>query len=379
MSLKFPGARVIVTGGTGFIGYSLLKQLRNLHPDVVPIALARPTSDIIRLQRLLDYQQSFPTVLTASLQDIPALQQCIREADVLIHLAGDMDFYKKNTAALFRTNVEGTRNLLDVCTEETRRRGKRVRFVYVSSTEAVGCTEGPGKADEDVTRRPDSDYARSKALAEDVVKEYAGKLDIVIARPTGVFGPGERYFYFEFMNMIASGIAIVAPSPMSGKIMLTHVDDVVQGLMVCATHPQAIEGVFHICPDESVSYWHIVEVIADVLEVPRPKFVLSPRVGEIAIRIIALLMNRRKRRVFVYHPKTVQRTIVNREYSNQRLRALGYKPRYSTVSGTEHTLRHEMSVGSIRRASFPAALKACINFAGVATFIVHRFFRRWRE
>lgn len=378
-SLKFSGARVIVTGGTGFIGYSLLKQLRNLHPDVVPIALARPTSDVVRLQRLLDYQQSSPTVFTASLQDIPALQQCIRDADVLIHLACDMDFHTKNTTALFRTNVEGTRNLLEACSKETKRRGKQMRFVYVSSTEAVGCTEELGEADEDAQRRPDSDYANSKALAEDIVKEYANRLNIVIARPTGVFGPGERFFYFEFMNMVASGIAIVTPSPMSGKIMFTHVDDVVQGLMVCATHPKAVGGVFHICPDESISYWHLVEVIADILEVPRPKFALSQRFGEIIIRIIAPLMNRGKKRVFVYHPRTVQRTMVNREYSNQRLRALGYKPKYSILSGTEQTLRHEMSTGSIKREFFPTALKACVNFAGVVTFTVHRFLRRYQE
>lgn len=378
-SPTFSGARVIVTGGTGFIGYSLLKQLRNLHPDVIPIALARPTSDIVRLQRLLDYQEPFPTVLTASLQDTSALQRCVRDADILIHLAADMDFFKKDTASLMRTNVEGTRNLLEACAREMERKGKRMRFVYVSSTEAVGCTEGFGIADEDTPRRPDSDYGRSKMLAEDIVKEYANKVDTVIARPTGVFGPGERFFYFEFMRMVASGLTIITPSPMSGMVMFTHVDDVVQGLMVCATHPKAVGGVFHICPNESVSYMNLVEVMADVVKVPRPKIVLSERVGETVMRIIGPFMNFGKKRVFLYHPKTVQRSTINREYSNQRLRALGYKPKYSVVSGTEHTLKYEMRAESIRREIFPAALKACIHFAGVVMFAVHRFVQRRQQ
>lgn len=380
MTASHPRAiRIVVTGATGFIGRKLLADLRRRHPHFIPIALTRPSSDVVSLQRLLDYPIVGPTVLKASLQDIPALEQCVKHADVVIHLAAEMDFFPSNTETLIRTNVDGTRNMLEACANESARRGTRMRFVYVSSTEAVGSTDGLGKADESTPRRPDSDYGRSKVMAEDLVQEYAEKLHTVIARPTGVFGPDERFFFFEMMQMVASGISIVAPSPMTGRLMFTHVDDVVQGLILCATHPQAVGGVFHICPDDSVTNRQIIVTMAGILKVWRPALYLSLPLGTLLIQTVAPIMNFRKRRVFIYHPKTVAQSVRDREYSNQRLRKLGYVPKYSILSGTEQALLYEMNAGTVKRHFVPSALKACINFVGCVAFVLRRHLRQQRE
>lgn len=373
---SFDGGRVVVTGGTGFIGYALLRELRERYPDVIPVALARQSSDIVRLQRLLDYPEKSPSVVIGSLDDLASLQPCVAGASVVIHLAADMDFFSPNVSKLIKTNVEGTRNLLEACAREAESNRQPVRFVYVSSTEAVGFTEGLGQADESAPRRPDSDYGRSKLLAEDVVKEYAGRLDTVVARPTGVFGEGERFFFFELMKMVASGIAFFVPSPMTGRLMFTHVEDVVQGLIICAVHPKAKGNTYHICPDEAVTNRAIVETLADVLNCPRPAIFLKEGLGVVLMRLIAPIMNFGKQRVFIYHPKTVRQSMKNREYSNGNLRRLGFIPKYSVLSGAEHTLKHEMAVGSIRRNFIPSALKSCIHFISVAAFAVNRILRR---
>eukprot|EP00177_Eucheuma_denticulatum_P008053 GFKZ01014663.1.p1 GENE.GFKZ01014663.1~~GFKZ01014663.1.p1 ORF type:complete len:383 (-),score=42.70 GFKZ01014663.1:1613-2761(-) len=371
--------RVVVTGATGFIGRKLLTDLRRRHPKVIPIALTRPSSDVISLQRLLDYPIVGPTVLKASFDDIAALEHCVKNADVVIHLAAEMDFFPSDSATLIRANVDGTRNVLEACAKESARRGTKIRFVYVSSTEAVGCTDGMGKADESAPRRPDSDYGHSKVAAEDLVAKYAGRLQTVVARPTGVFGPDERFFFFEMMQMVASGISIVAPSPMTGKLMFTHVDDVVQGLILCATHPQAVGGVFHICPDESVTNRQIIEKMADVLKIWRPALYLSLPLGKLLIQAVAPVMNFRKKRVFIYHPKTVAQSVKDREYSNERLRKLGYVPKYSILSGTEQALLFEMNAGTVKRHFVPSAMKACINFAGCVAFVLRRYLRQQYE
>lgn len=370
--LSFKGGHVVVTGGTGFIGYAFLSKLRSLYPDVVPIALARPSSDIVRLQRLLDYQEEEPSVVIGSLDGLASLQPCVRNASVVVHLAADMDFFARDVSRLIKINVEGTRNLLEASAREAARTGRKVRFVYVSSTEVIGCTEGMGKADESAPRRPDSDYGRSKVLAEDVVREYSDRLDTVVARPTGVFGPGERFFFFEMMKMVSSGIAVFSPSPMTGRLMFTHIDDVVQGLIICAAHPDAGGQTYHVCSDESVTNREIVETLADVLQCPRPAVFLSERVGVVLMRFIAPIMNFGKRRIFIYHPKTLRQSMKNREYSNLKLRGLGFVPKYSVLSGAEHTLRCEMACGSVKRHWVPSAVKSCIHFVSVVTFVVHR-------
>lgn len=373
------GKRIVVTGGTGFIGRALLEELRfKFFPVLVPVALARASSDLVSLNRLLDYPATAPSVVVGDLNDIPSLQSCVADAAVVIHLAADMDFFKRDVSALIHTNVTGTRNLLEACAREAEIRKRAMRFLYVSTTEVIGCTEGLGKADENVPFRPDSDYGRSKMLAEDVVKEYCDRLDTVVARPTGVYGPGERFFFFELMQMVASGIALCAPSPMTGKLMFTHIDDVVAGLILCATHADAKGNIYNLCADDAVTNRAIIETLADTLGYPRPVLFLNVKVGVALMSCIAPLINWRKRRVFIYHPKTVQQSMTDREYSNRRIRALGFVPKYAMLAGARQTLLHELRAGSIRKGLISSTLKGSLHFISVVAFTVSRMVQRRR-
>lgn len=342
--------RILVTGGTGFLGRALLQQLRQNHlHHVIPLALARPTSDLISLHRLLDYPCSHRTIFTAELLSLESLLEPISHADVVVHLAANMDFHPRDASKLISTNVEGTRNILEACRRVSQQRQSRIRFVYVSSTEAIGPTpwEGDGIfADEDAPRRPASVYAKSKVLAEDVVKEYSKEkwLNTIVARPTGVFGPGERFFFYEFMGLVATGLTIIAPSPMKGRVMFTHVDDVIQGLMICILHPEA-DGVYNVCPDAGATFIDIVNKLADELHYSRPIIYTSLGVGKWMIRIIAPIMNLGRRRVFTYHPQAVSETMECREYSNRKLKKLGFQVKYSVLEGVEQTIKHELETG----------------------------------
>lgn len=367
-------SRIVVTGATGYIGYALLQEIReNLLHSLTPIAVTRASSDTIRLHSLLDYLCAHETVLTADLNDVDSLRVAVEGADIIVHLAAKMDFFPKNAQALLSVNVEGTRNLLEASTLEAQSSKRPIRFVYVSSTEAIGPTNGLSKVDESHALNPDSHYGRSKMLAEEVVREYKDRLDVVIVRPTGVYGPDERFFFYELMQMAASGLTILVPSPMSGRVSFTHIKDVVRGILACATHPLATGNTYNLCADDSASYMSIVQKLSNVLKYPRPVGRLPLPVGVFLIRAVAPFMNIGKRRTFIYHAKTVRQTIQHREYSNDKLRSeLGYAPKYTTLAGIEETLKYELEVGGIRRSAIPPCLKRCIQFAGLVIFTIKR-------
>lgn len=362
--------RIVVTGGTGYIGYALLHKMRELLMDSFsPIAIVRASSDVTRLQRLLDYPSVYDPVIVCDLLDVQSLMRGVKDADVVIHLAAEMDFFPKKKEKLMSVNVEGTRNLLEACARESEASKRNIRFVYVSSTEAIGRTDGVSKAEESHALNPDSYYGYTKVLAESVVEEYRERLDTVIVRPTGVFGPDERFFFFELMHMVAKGFTIVLPSPMTGRTCLTHIDDIVNGILACATHSNAPGNTYNLCTDEAVSGKAIVEKVADVLQCPRPMFSLPPSVGRVLIRLVAPIMNLGKNRVFMYHPKTVSDSMAYREYSNAKIRReLGFKPKYTMLEGVEQTCKYELEVGTIRRSAIPPTIKRCIDIAAVIVF-----------
>ncbi|CAN8062373.1 unnamed protein product [Agarophyton chilense] len=380
-SLNSSNQRIVVTGGSGYIGYALLWEIRQRHTDALtPISLVRASSDVIKLQRLLDYPCAHDTVVICDLQDVDSLRKGVKNADIVVHLAADMDFFPKKRKKLATVNVKGTENLLNACASEAEALKRKIRFVYVSSTEAIGRTDGVSKADETYPLNPESEYGHTKVLAERIVQGYSQKLDTVIVRPTGVYGPDERFFFYEFMQMVSYGITIVVPSPMTGRVSFTHINDVVGGILACATHPSAPGNIYNLCPDESVTYMSIVQKLADVLNYPHPLLILPCAAGRLLIRIVAPLMNAGKSRIFIYHPRTVSETVYNREYSNEKIRReLGFKPQYSILEGVEETLRYELRVGGIKRFATPPTVKRCLDLVCVITFFVRQMFLYRRQ
>lgn len=370
----FNGARLLVSGATGFIGRTLLSHLRLLHPDVIPLALIHPSSDPVPLQRLLDYPSSTPSVFKATLHDLPSLVRIFRDVDIVIHLAAQMDFFPDRPSTLHHVNVSGTRTLLEAAAREGDRRGKRVRFVYVSSAEAVGITTR--RVSEDVDRNPDSEYGLSKMWAEDLVNEYLEKVDAVIARPTGVYGPGERFYYWEMMNVVANGLAFVLPAEMTGKCVFVHVEDVVSALMTCALEEKAVGGTFFVCADEEVEYRKVVECMAETLGVWKPLGGIPVRFGVPIVRALEGLLNRGKQRKFMFMAKTVSDSMSDRVYSNRRLKELGWKSKYGVLEGTKEAVKWEMSQGSVQGRKIPKVMQGALEMVGMTVFAVFRILKR---
>lgn len=287
----------------------------------------------------------------------------------VVHLAADMDFYPSSEARLTETNVAGTRNLLDACA--ARFAGRKIRLVYVSSTEAVGEVCG-GAASEGHPCAPDSAYGASKLAAEAVVldERYVGKVDVIVLRSTGVYGVGENFFFREVVDAVSAGLMFVRPGPLDGRLMVTEVGDVVSAIVLAAGGKGGDgERLFHICPDQALSYRRIVEVIAEEVGRAPPRFGVPLRAAQVVVRALGGLLNWGKRRPFLMKADSLARTRTDRVYKNALAkRVLGWKPRFSsTEEGIREYLRAEIALGSLRKEPVsPLAL----NVGKMVSFII---------
>eukprot|EP00051_Salpingoeca_urceolata_P011090 m.136837 g.136837 ORF g.136837 m.136837 type:complete len:393 (-) comp16982_c0_seq7:1478-2656(-) len=364
-----PSPRVLVTGASGFIGRALVDNLASQTTATPSIFVV--VRSAVSVAKVLP---SSVTVLEADLTDPTSLASAMAVAsldaplDVVIHLGAVMDFYPKTDKVadlLWRVNVNGTRHLLLAAADAGAR-----RFVYVSSTEAVGaCTE----CSEGVEPHPHYLYGKSKLAAEALVRNSS--LDHVILRPTGVFGPGDDFAMHELMTMVWSGLLFFTPGDGTSQLMFTHAEDVNQAILLSVNaSPAALNNTFFICPNESLSFKEWIVLIASfVSRTVLPWLHLPFPVVKAVTSMLAPVMNHNKRRVFMYHPDTIARMGENRSYSNAKARKLlGFSPAYSAASGVEQAIAWHKEQGDFPWTPLSPVLLSTLA-VGVAVWLLRRF------
>jgi dihydroflavonol-4-reductase len=170
-----PVKPTLVTGATGFLGWHVARKLTERSHAVR--ALVR---DPKRL-RELDVE-----AVTGDLRDAESLERAVAGCGLVFHVAADYRLWAKDSSELYRSNVDGTRNLLSAA-----RRAGVERFVYTST---VGCIGIPKDREGDESLPVGLDdmagaYKRSKFLAEQVALEFAASgFPVVIVNPTAPVG-----------------------------------------------------------------------------------------------------------------------------------------------------------------------------------------------
>ena len=175
--------RVFLTGATGFIGSHVARALMARNDSLC--CLCRPTSHRADLEDLpIEW-------VVGELTDRDSLRRAMTGAELVFHCAADYRLYARDPAEIYRTNVDGTRNVLELAAELGVR-----RVIYTGSvgTLALG---GPRPANENARAQLEDmvgDYKRSKFLAERVVESWirtwpphrgGEPVDAVLERPDG--------------------------------------------------------------------------------------------------------------------------------------------------------------------------------------------------
>lgn len=316
--------KVLVTGGTGFVGYHLVSRLLELNHEVT--CLVRESSNTEWLDSLKNINYVY-----GELVDPESLINAVKEQDWIFHLAGVVIALDRE--GYFRINRDGTANLIQTVLQHNPHLKK---FIYVSS-QAAGGPSKPGKPrTEDMPANPVTHYGESKLAAEKVLSKFQNELPILIIRPPSVYGPHDIgvLTFFQLINYRLQVYFIGNDLHLS----LIYVQDLVNGMLQLATADLPNGEIFYIDDGSPLSLKQIQGVIARVMEkktlkLPIPRFALYPVAG-----ISELINHIRQTPSFVNYQKIKEITQPAWTcYSQKIQRMTNFKPQITLTEGAKIT------------------------------------------
>jgi dihydroflavonol-4-reductase len=206
---------VLVTGGAGFIGGKLVREL-----------LARGET-----VRLLDLRASSAThladlgaeIVEGDVLSDDQVREALDGCERLFHVAALFRMWRPDRRSYHRVNVEGTRNVLEIALDIGVRKA-----VFTSSAVTIG--EARGQVGHETTSHREyflSEYERSKYLGEQVAFEACVRgLPLVVVNPTSVYGPGQTAHMTGAISRFLNGRL---PAIVDAELNFVYVDDVVAG------------------------------------------------------------------------------------------------------------------------------------------------------
>jgi dihydroflavonol-4-reductase len=259
--------RAFVTGATGFLGSHVAGVLADQGAELR--LLIRPTSNLKNLERLLSSGTKAETA-TGDLGDPASLEKAITGCEVVFHVAADYRLWVRDPNEMYKSNVEGTRAILDAA----RNHGVR-RVVYTSSVATIGFTADGSPADED---SPVSladmigHYKRSKFMAEQIAMEAGRRgMQVVTVNPTTPVGEQD-------VKPTPTGRIVVDflkrkfPAYVETGLNLVDVRECARG------HVMALEkgrsGERYILGGENLTLKQILDTLGKITGLPSPKIKL---------------------------------------------------------------------------------------------------------
>ena len=253
---------VLVTGATGFTGGHLARHLLARGRSVR--ALVRPRSVGSEVAHALASEGI--AIAEGDLTDAAAVAAACEGCEVVYHIAATYREAGQKDAAYRAVNIEGTRHVL----EGARRAGAR-RVVHCSTGGVHGHIEDP-PATEDAPLAPGDIYQETKLAAEQLARAFgaAGRPEVVVARPIGIYGPGDRRFLKMFRGIARGHFPILG----SGEVFyhLTYIDDLVEGFRQCGETPAAAGRTYLLAGPRYTTLNELAALIAKELGTAPPRF-----------------------------------------------------------------------------------------------------------
>jgi dihydroflavonol-4-reductase len=257
----------LVIGANGFLGSHVTRQLVAAGADVR--AMVRPTANT----RSIDDLQV--TRFHGDVFDTATVREAMDGCDQVYYCVVDTRAWLQDPSPLFRTNVEGLRNVLDVAVQEPIAATLK-RFVFTSSYATVGRRHGHVATEDDqIDRRGLTPYVESRVQAEDTVLRYAAEagLPAVAMCVSTTYGSGDwgRTPHGAF---IAGAVFGKLPFLMNGiQLEVVGVDDAARALLLAADRGRT--GERYLISERMIPLKEVVKIAADEAGVPAPQRSIS--------------------------------------------------------------------------------------------------------
>jgi nucleoside-diphosphate-sugar epimerase len=250
---------ILITGANGFIGSALVSKLAETEAGLIRIAVRKSTRIVSkRVEILENLEVSENTDWTSALNDIDVVIHCAARAHLLKDKGSDSltEFRKVNTA--------GTLHLA----RQAALSGVK-RFIFISSLGVNGAETFTKPFMADDTPQPHSPYAQSKFEAERGLSDLSQttKMSVVTIRPPLVYGPNAPGNFGTLMRIVKKRI----PLPLgcvTNKRSFVFLDNLVDLISLCVTHPNAANQIFLVSDDEDLSTTQLLRRMRNVFNRP---------------------------------------------------------------------------------------------------------------
>lgn len=315
---------IFVTGGTGFIGSYLLRNLVKQGKKVR--ALKRPTSPMNLVQDIASQIEW----VEGDILDIIALEDAMQGVHQVYHCAAVVSYNPEDYHQIRKINVEGTANVVNVALDFGIQ-----KLLHVSSIAALGRTKDKKNIDESAKwerSKLNTQYAISKYQAEQEIWRGAEEgLKVVIVNPSIVLGAG---FWHtgpaHFFQQLHKGLRFY-PTGITGFV---DVRDVAAIMTILMDSP--IEHERFVVNSENLPYADVFNQIADVIGVKRPSIKVTPFLRETAWRLEWLKSKITGKKAFITK-ETARNSGLQYFYSSEKLLNtidFEYRPIRQTIEET---------------------------------------------
>ena len=320
--------KYFITGATGFIGGCLARQLREAGHEVIAVVRSP--------EKAKDLSEIGVVLHKGDVADKESMRKPMTGVDGVFHVAGWYKFGVRDKSQAYATNVEGTRNVLELMKELNIRKG-----VYTSTLAVNSDTQGV-EVDESYhfTGKHISVYNQTKSDAHDIaVKMIKEGLPLVIVQPGLVYGPGDTSsVHISLIQYLKEQLPVI---PQKTAFSWAHVDDIAHAHQLAMENGKVGEN-YNICgPTHTLV--NSFEIAKEITGVRMPMVVPAGM-----IRVMSSIMYLFDKFIHVPESYTGEglRIIAGVTYigkNSKAKRELGYNPR-PLKEGLTETLRHEMKL-----------------------------------